>query len=566
MIRTLFFQPLGPALVLLLGGLLLWLASWLAWRDKTARRTALRLRFRALFALLLVVGASLLWLRISGVPERQSLSWAWQPLTVAGATIHWRADPWNWFVALVILLLAAAKILADDDAVPPPAVGTLERTLWLAAAAMLFVCSANVITLAAGWLALDAALVFCLMPGRHAEPAGRAWGLLAMTTPMLLLVLARLGENGIPAPLAGGPFTREAATLLWVLALLRTGVYPFHLWLTAPGRLQMRTQYAAQVIGPVAGIWLVARVQRLAGADLARHPEWAALGALALLGTALAAWTVETAPERWRWITVNRASSILLAAYALAAPGPHAFAWSLAAFGLGATLLAPGFTSAGGAQRVPAIIGALVLWGAPGTVGLLARTALLFPTELVLAAPLFAVVLVSEVLLVAALWEMARTAGPNTPAARSPIQRPSVSRVVWVRLSLATLILAVPAIAWGLQPQQLAGLAGFPANTNELALWQAAITARRSVWIGLAVSGIGGVILGLLRPRIFGRMRGWQQGIAQIVGLGWLYQGVVAGLRLVGGGLHYFATLGEGEGYLGWLALAGLILWVLLRG
>ena len=37
-------------------------------------------------------------------------------------------------------------------------------------------------------------------------------------------------------------------------------------------------------------------------------------------------------------------------------------------------------------------------------------------------------------------------------------------------------------------------------------------------------------------------------------------------VQLAGGGLQYFATLGEGEGYLGWLALAAFILWVLLSG
>ena len=163
---------------------------------------------------------------------------------------------------------------------------------------------------------------------------------------------------------------------------------------------------------------------------------------------------------------------------------------------------------------MPVLIGASVLWGVAGTVGLLARAALLFPTELVLAAPLFVIVLASETLLVAALWEALRQAGRDTPAAtsRTPRARPFVSWVTLIRLSLATVILAVPAIAWGLHPQQLAVLAGFPANTNELALWQAAVTARRSIWVGLVVSGIGGVGLGLLRQQIFGRMRGWQRG------------------------------------------------------
>ncbi len=75
-----------------------------------------------------------------------------------------------------------------------------------------------------------------------------------------------------------------------------------------------------------------------------------------------------------------------------------------------------------------------------------------------------------------------------------------------------------------------------------------------------------GSALGLWRHQLLGRMRGWQQIIGQIVSLEWLYRRAIAGLRLFGSGLYYFATLGEGAGYLGWLALAGLILWVLMRG
>ena len=61
-------------------------------------------------------------------------------------------------------------------------------------------------------------------------------------------------------------------------------------------------------------------------------------------------------------------------------------------------------------------------------------------------------------------------------------------------------------------------------------------------------------------------MLGWQRGIAAIVSLDWLYRAVAADLDCGRRHLQYFARLGEGEGYLGWLALAGLMLWVLLRG
>ena len=568
MIRTLFFQPLGPALVLALGGLLLWFLSWLVWRAAVTRRTLGLARFRIPLALLTIAAAAFLWLRIGATPAAQSLSWKWQPLTVAGAAIQWRADPWNWFAVLMILVLTAAVLLLPDhDAPVTPAGGSAERTLWLGAGAAVFVCSANLITLASCWLILDAMLTLRLHPARRSEPAGRAWALLTMSTPLLLLILIMAGEGGISEPLIGGRFLRSVLPWLWLLGLIRVGVYPLQFWITSPGKISNAAQTAVHLLGATAGIWLLARVQALAGLSLTRQPEWAALGAFALLGTAIAAWTAEDDQWRWRWIAVNRACIVMLAAYVSGQPGPGAFAWSLATFGLGAGLLAVAQMGQGGWRwRLPALLGALVLWGLPGTVGFLARSALIFPTELAIAPGLFVILLVSEILLVAALWESARRAG--TPDAEEEEAVPPTPRSygILARLAAATLLLAAPAIIWGLFPQRLAVLGGFALPDGATTLAQVIATARRSVWIGLIISGLGGAALGIWRTQIFGQVRGWQQGLGVIVGLEWLYRLVIGGLRLVGGGLQYFATLGEGEGYLGWLALAGLVLWVLLRG
>lgn len=579
MIRTLFFQPLGPALILALGGLSFWAISWLTWRYALARRAVAPGWFRLPLALLIVAAAAWLWLRIAATPAAQNLSWKWQPLTVAGATIHWRLDPWNGVIVLILLLLTAVAMLRvfdDDDAADGlahlPAAGPVERTLWLSAAAITFVCSANMLTVASSWLLLDACVLLRLWPGRQAEPAARAWSLLMLVTPLLLFVLAMLGEVGLPAPLVGGRFGRQELGLLWLLGLIRVGVYPFHFWLTAPGGASAGSQTIVHLIGPVAGIWFLARIQELAGASLTRRPEWAALGVLALLGSAMAAWLAEQPAWRWRWIAINRASVVLLAAYVSGIPGPAAFAWPLVAFALGSALLAVGRRPKSSARDVgellrwPAFLGALTLWGAPGTAGFLAHSALIFPTELALAAPLFAVVLVGEILLVAALWEAVRSAGPGTARSARSAGRVIVTPAALLRVSLAIVLLAVPAFVWGLYPQRLAALGGFALPDGALTLEQLLGAARRSVWVGLILSALGGAALGIWRRAILDQMRGWQQIIGEIVSLDWLYRALVAGLRLVGGGLQYFATLGEGEGYLGWLALAGLILWVLIRG
>ena len=167
--------------------------------------------------------------------------------------------------------------------------------------------------------------------------------------------------------------------------------------------------------------------------------------------------------------------------------------------------------------------------------------------ELPSSAPLFA----------ASLWQ---AAGAD---ARPPADRPRWTTLA--KIGLAILIAGVPLLAWGLFPTRLAQLAGFAGGENFQSLRAILAITRRSVWIGLGVSAVGGVLLGLMRERFFGQMRGWQAGIAELVSLDWLYRAIGAAFMVGAGALRYFATLGEGEGYLGWLAVAGFLLWVLLR-
>jgi hypothetical protein len=432
----------------------------------------------------------------------------------------------------------------------------IERTLWLSAATWAFICSDNVLTLATAWVALDTALSFRLRPSSNPGTAGRAWMLLSTAALILVLALTLLGEPGIRLSLTEPGINRLTLALLWLLALIRTGVYPLHFWLTGPGRIEPRDAIVLSLIAPISGIWLIARLHGIAGPDWLRRPEWAALGALALLGTAIVAWAAEDEGRRWRWIALNRASMVVLAAYTVGESGPEALVWPAVAFTLGCALLAVAQMLRGAGWRAPAWLAALALWGAPGSAGFLARTTLVFPTELPVAVPLFGIVLLAEILLAAGLWQAARSsAGP-----------PGLSRMrVHALLAAFGLLLAI-SIACGLSPRLLAALAGWPAGDSFPAFGDLISGARRSVWAGLILSGVLGTGLGLLRAQIFGPIRGWQRGLAAIASLEWLYQIVASGFGLAASGLQYFAALGEGEGYLGWLALAGLVLWVLVRG
>ncbi|MGQ9489303.1 MAG: hypothetical protein ACUVR4_01025 [Anaerolineae bacterium] len=584
-VLSLFLSPLGPALVLALAGLLAMLGRRLAqgvlWRaaqvgaslGSLAASVRLLAWARMPFAAVTVGLATLLWASLRRPGANAALSLDWQPLTVAGSALAWRMDGWNWLVSGLILILAAVALVLPTSflaglpflrggpaTTPAPRLDRRgigwERSLWLAAAALVFVGSYNVLTLAVGWVLFDAVLALRLHPTVHPELAGRAWGLLSLAMLLLVLALTILGEAGIRTALDDPRLDRFVLTLLWLLALIRAGVYPLHFWLAGSARSERGEALALSSLAPLTGVWLLVRLHGIAGPDWLRRPEWVALGAVALLGTAMVAWAAEDELQRWRWIVLNRASLVVMAAYMAGGSGPETLVWPVLVFVVGGALLLLAQALQEDGSRAPAWVAVLVLWGLPGTVGFMARTALVFPTGLAVAVPLFGLVLLAEILLVAALWQSAAAAVSRQPL--GPIRR-------WALRGLFILLLAA-SLAAGLVPAGLARLVGWPADESFPALGTLLLGARRSVWGALAVSGVLGAALGLWRERVFGQMRGWQRGIVTIVSLEWLYRAVANGFNLAAAGLRYFATLGEGEGYLGWLALAGVILWALLRG
>jgi hypothetical protein len=587
---ALILHPLGPALILGLGGLLVALSRWVIpdplplsgaaasfALPASLQRRRLRLPARALFAIVVTFTALALLLLLRGRAGYAILTWTWQPLTVAGGALHWELDGWNGLASVLILLLTVTALALGgfrDDLLPRGVWPGREadRTLWIGAAALCFVCSGNVVTLASGWVLLDLALALRLCPGDNEEPAGRAWSLLSLGGLLMPAALMLLGETGVRVTLAEGPLTPLVLTLLWVAALVRAGVYPFHFWLAGPGRTDAGGRVALHLMGPLTGLWLLGRVNLISGVEWLRRPEWAALGALALLGTALVAWAAPDENLSWRWVSLNRASLIVLAIYMAALAGDQAQVWLLITFALGGALLWVGMAvRRRSGWRWPLVLAALAIWGAPGTPGFFSRLVLVFPTNLPVAVPLFGLILISETLLVAALWRLATgsrdrdglpaesNSGPQLPTA-------DFRWLTTLELGLALAVLIGPLLYWGFLPQRLAILMrASDDGTVPPLLWTLA-HARRSVWIGLVLSGLGGLTLGLLRNRIFSQMRGWQSSIVTVVSLNWLYSAVVGVLALAGSGLRYFSVLGEGAGYVGWLLLAGAILWLLLRG
>jgi hypothetical protein len=545
-------------------------------RRKRLDRFRTILIARSAFAYLTALAAVWLLSRLRASPARAGIGWDWQPLTVAGGALEWRMDGWSWLVSLLLILVTMACLaLVGSDWPEDPARGRpgarLEWTLWLGAAALAFVFSANVITLVSAWVLLDAAIALRLRPGDNPAASSRAWSVLSAAAVIALLLVTVLGEEGVRSSLIGGSFGRLDMALLWVAVLIRAGVYPLHYWLTASPLPDPSDRVALHLVGPLTGLWLAGRVHQLTGPEQFQTPLWLTIGALALLGTALAAWTAHDEAVRWRWIMINRASMIVLTAYTASVAGPGAFVWLAAAFALGGALLALGQAWRTRWRAAPlGWLAALVVWGIPGTVGFLARSSLVYPTASGLAAPAFFSMLVAEVLLASSLWQIVVGAPESADDASETKARfaPDGIMPAWylvVVLASIYVVMAALAVVWGLYPQRLAALSPWPGSETTPNLSQALIATRRSVWFGLAVSAAGGIALGVLRPRIFSGLRGWQELLNEVVSLDWLFRAFAGLLALLASGLRYFSILGEGDGYIGWLLLAGVILWVLLR-
>ncbi len=145
-------SPVGPSLTLTFGALLVALIG--RWVRRPVLLTGL--------ALLFVAISGVIWIDLRFQQVIPVYSRSWQPLFQAGANLEWVGDGWNWYVAGLMLLLGGLSILLD--------MGEDERTPWqhgigiavnlaIAAAAILFVSSGNLLTVVFTWVLLDIAIL-----------------------------------------------------------------------------------------------------------------------------------------------------------------------------------------------------------------------------------------------------------------------------------------------------------------------------------------------------------------------------------------------------------------------
>ena len=550
--NDLLLSPLGPALILLAGSILL--------RIVASPRRASVLALLTLVPLGLTF-ALLLRMQTVGVAPWQS---TWWPLVTPQIQVRWALDGWNWLALVMVVLVGSCAVLLTWR-LPGKRAGAYHglSMLFLAAAAITVV-SDSLLSLSAAWVATDIVLVARARGGRPQSAAAPFW----LEVSGSLLVMVAIGITSLPAAtasLATAPLSSEALALLLIAAAVRMAAYPLHLWLAPSSVPRDRgTQLLINGVGLATGAWLLGRCYSLGAAYWLNNPIWPPLLAVAALAASLAAWSGNRR-DRLAMLGSGRATWLwFLLALAPAAAGRDALGWGMVSVLLGLMLLAIGQSiNEQWRWHLPLAVAALTLAGVPLTTGMPAR-ALAGPVNLLLA---FLLVITSSLTVACVFlsWSPAHDSVAADPSSRA-------STAVWLagghvnwpvfRLLLALGLALVPSLLWGLQPTRLAESAGFGTVLSLGQLLQKLGLIRlieSFVVVALAI----GLAQALRQPENHPEL--WRTRLATITGLGWALQG----LRWIAkwGEIGWRNALGvvEGEGYFGWIILFLVLAWLIIR-
>jgi len=526
-------------------------------------------------ALFFVALAAWLFMGLRVEPVVPTFSRPWQPPLQTGANLLWVGDGWNWYISGLLLLIGGVGILLDLNSPRPegaPRLAHMSLAVHLAvlAAGLLFVGSGNVLTAIMTWVVLDLVILLrgTLQPelgddgaeGLH-SPRYQARGLSLLGALLLLVGLLPAGPTGPGQPLQGGTLPPETAGLLMLAALIRAGIYPFHLWLLPADRSQVNVaERLLDHMAPVlCGLWLLGWSVELGRDYILLQPDILALLCLSLLGSALAAWTARDQPNHTTFVLITSAGVAALVGALAYNRGPEGLIWPTTAFALGGALWLVGervYQTWG--WQIPVSVGALALAGVPFTPGFLTQPAI---ARMLSAGPLFgglfAAFVVAQSIQIAALL---RSWSSNERQQRGEWQPGVVSRLL-----AATLALGVPLSLIGFFPRAVAALASMQDAIPPLLGNPPSVVAELPVWIAVAAPLVLGIGLVAARPGLWQAFGGMLERLGRLARLEWLFRFSWWGFNRASDAWGSALNAIEGAGYFGWVMVFILLGYLLVR-
>ncbi|MCD6289920.1 MAG: hypothetical protein J7M34_05400 [Anaerolineae bacterium] len=537
-------QPLGPALVLGMGSIVLILLH-----------AYLRRGWAPVIALSTLVIALLVQttLQTSHAAIAVGRPWVSVLFDMNGGLV-WRSTAWRWGGNLIILVLALVGTLLawDEGDYLTPYYRAIDLALIAASTLVLF--ADNLLTLASMWILMESiALARLGLEPRHQPETGRA-GLSAASALLVAVACPLSGSALLTTPFPAAVLTPLVQGILVLAIMLRAAIYPLHGWLTHSRLTSPTHRISIYLIPATASLWLLGILNRTAHITWLGHHHWVTFLSLAILGSALAAWADPICSRSLDFVCANRAGLVVLMMILWPGQGALPLAGWLLAFSLGLGLLLAareGYHAWGG--RWPGVLAVLTLLGYPLTAGFLGQPWLnrLAPSA---TGPLpWLALTAGDVLVLATLLRDWHEPHPILP--RLSGQE--------IRLLTAAILLAVPILLVGLRPSLAFHLS--EATINEGGIWMLLVGVPLIAWARLLL--IAAFAAWLWRgPRIgFAGWRGARPGFAHIVRLDWGYAIIQELLRAAGASWRTLSDILEGEGYLGWVILTFVLIWLLIH-
>lgn len=524
-------------------------------------------RNRSLLALLIIGGAFLVLLSLArGLPVNGTIS-RWHPFF--GSDLAYYVDGLAFLFAALVALAGLATIATCLGRSEDLEGSSYAALLALLAAGLSFIFSANLITLCLSWVIFDLTFLWALAASDHGgsrmRSVPRILNLNCLACLSLLAAALLLGQGDDSLSLRSSSISTPVFGLILLAALVRAGLYPLHLWMPIGVQASLASRSLLHLVTASAGLYLLARLSAWPNGVVSLSkdgglPYGQALiiaSSLAFAIGALLAWAEADLSKILSFIMMSQVG-YAIASLAIAKPPTRVvILWPSLnlVLCLGLLFLSQDRFEPGNSwPRAASGLAIASLVGVPLTSGFVGRWHLYHSLLTGSHLAFLALSLLAEIFLFAALLRMWSAVSIN----------PSPSELAYERLSVVgAALLAAPILILGLHPPVLRPLIEVVPFPTLVGLLRSTTIAR---WVAFFLPPLGGYLLQRHRQRIFDPIEIFWLKLSTALRLEWLYSLLGQIVTGAAGTLEIVGRVSEGKGYLSWIAVMGLLVFLFLRG
>jgi formate hydrogenlyase subunit 3/multisubunit Na+/H+ antiporter MnhD subunit len=544
-------------------------------------------RNRSPLTLFIIGSAFLVLLTLArNLPASTTIS-QWQPFL--GIDLAYHVDGLAFLFAALMALMGLATIAPCLGHSESPEGSSYATLLALLAAGFSFVFSANLITLCASWVIFDLAFLWAIaasdrgesratspprrcpeVPPEHdeglVEGLGGAEGrrsmrivrrvlnLSCLACLSLLAAALLLGDDSLS--LRSSSISAPVFGLIMLVALIRVGLYPLHIWMPIGVEASLPARSLLHLVPTSVGLYLLARLSVWINGSVPYGQALAIAGSLAFFVGALLAWAEADLSKTLSFTMISQVGYAIVSLAVAKVPAIVVLPGLNLVLCLGLLFLSQDRCELGSLwSKAASGLAMASLAGVPLTLGFIGRWHLYHFLLTGGHLAFLALSLLAETFLFAALLRMwSAISMIHVFPPEFAYQRSSV---------VGAALLAVPVVILGLHSSVLRPLMEAVTFLNLVDLLRATTIVQ---WVALFSPLLGGYLLQRHRQSIFDPVEPFWLKLTAALRLEWLY-GLLG--RVASGAadaLWIAGRVSEGRGYLGWIAVVGLLAFLLLRG